>query len=1057
MTRQANPPRDPGRVASDERPKTRPTVEALAPSPGQAAARPAPGPARVDPNGATVSWGSDSGPAAAGSPDGAGSEGEQDAWRLWQAMNAADAELSISPGDSLTGGAPLVRKVAQFVLLERLGVGGMGVVFAAFDEKLERKVAIKLVTAQGALAQERLLREAQAQARLSHPNVVTVYEVGALPDGRLFIAMELVKGQTLRAWQRDAKRSWQDVLTMYTEAGRGLAAAHRGGIVHRDFKPDNILVGDDGRVRVADFGLAFAADSAALAEGSDPARRPGGEHDAEEAPASVRMIGAARPLTAAGAVAGTPGYMAPEQFAGAAVDGRTDQFSFCVSLFEGLHHLRPYADLAFATGTGEDVELRKTSPDPLHPRWLWDALMRGLSIDREQRFPSMDALLAELTRNRDRARRRVWAVGGGLAMVAMVGVTASALRGPGEPPRCPLATSELAGVWDGAVRQRISTAVSGLAESFAAKVWNSTEVAMDQYAKRWLAGHQAACAATHVRHVQSAELLDLRMECLAARKRSWAAAVDVLQSRPAQALAHAADLLSSLGDLTLCADTGVLLEQGRRPGGLSTPVLSPAQQAQKARVQQELARVSALLVAGEVKTAEDTLRRAEREVQGLADEALRAELSYAQGRVKLARSEMAESIALMLRAVDLAVAARQDDLAVDIWLTLARDAGLREQRPLEIEAWLGQGEAWLRRLSHAGDSRRIAAAHARGTLQLTAGKAAESLVTLTDALAQAEHLWGAQSARLVAVLRDRAWTFARLRRAKEAVADAERALALGLAAWGPTYPDISSTRRALGLLYVEQLGDLARGEQQIELALQADEAHLGPASFEVAHGQQMLSQVALYRGDYKAALDHMELAERLLTQVLGPEHPRRAEALIGLGVVRFMLRDYHGSLAAYQAAQPIQRAVLGASHVNVAVLLSNMGETELALGRAEAARRHFEEALEILEHRLGSEHADLALPLKGVGLAYLQHGQAGEAVAPLERARALRKSSTAASAPQELAEIEWALARALHLVGAGVLRAKVHAESALEIYRALGADSEPRVKEITRWLLARSR
>ncbi|HMG56718.1 MAG TPA: serine/threonine-protein kinase, partial [Kofleriaceae bacterium] len=186
------------------------------------------------------------------------------------AANHAEPDTVVDPPSRPSSrgsrAAPL-RRIEQFVLLERIGVGGMGEVFAAFDDKLERKVAIKLVATRGSndRARERLLREAQALARLSHPNVVTVYEVGTLPDGELFIAMELVKGQTLRAWQRSRAGAWRDIVAKYAEAGRGLAAAHQSGIVHRDFKPDNVLVGDDGRVRVADFGLAFAREATAVA------------------------------------------------------------------------------------------------------------------------------------------------------------------------------------------------------------------------------------------------------------------------------------------------------------------------------------------------------------------------------------------------------------------------------------------------------------------------------------------------------------------------------------------------------------------------------------------------------------------------------------------------------------------------------------------------------------------------------------------------------------------------------------------------------------------------
>ncbi len=1011
---------------------TSPTIDAGALR-REAAAPSASDPLRgVDPSAATESFPA---PGEGSDPD----RGADEAWLAWQAMNAAEAALSLSSEDSLAGGAPLVRKVAQFVLLERLGVGGMGMVFAAFDEKLERKVAIKLVTAQGALAQERLLREAQAQARLSHPNVVTVYEVGTLPDGRLFIAMELVKGQTLRSWQQERRRSWREVLAMYTQAGRGLAAAHRGGIVHRDFKPDNILLDSDERVRVADFGLAFAAGEAPAAGGAQS------QAELEEVLAG-RPSGAARALTAAGALAGTPGYIAPEQFRDAAVDGRTDQFSFCVSLFEALYGGRPYADMAFVAE--DEPELRRNGPDPAHPRWLWEALLRGLSLDPNQRFPTMDALLGELTRKRDRTR--LWLASGVAAVLAGSGALAYVGVGDSGPPRCAPATSELAGVWDPAVKQRLAAAVAAVPEAYAGKVWQSTERAFDDYAQRWLAGHTAACEATHVRHVQSPELLDLRMECLAGRKRAWSAAVEVLASRPAQALAHAGEMLESLGELAQCADTGALLEQGRRLGTVGDKAPAPAELALRAQVRRDLATVTAFVISGEVVAAEAALQRAQQTAAASSDLALAAELRYAEGRVKLARSEVAQSIEHLTTAAELAVSSRHDELVADIWLTLALDAGLLEQRPAEISHWLGQGEAWVRRLGRSSDTRSISAAHARGALLVTLGKPDRAFEALTAALAAAEALWGKDSARLVAILRDRARALAQLRRAKEAVADAERALELGLAAWGPAYPDISRTRRALGLLYVEQLGDLDRGQRELELALAADQARVGEASIEVASGTQILSQIALYRGDFKAALAHAERAEQLWSRVLGKDHPRRAEALIGVGVVRYMLRDYAGSLEAYRAAYPLQVSALGEGHSHVAVLLSNLGETELALGNTTSAISHFAQALASLEKHLGREHVDLALPLKGLGLAHLLAGRPREAAQPLERALALRLSSPSASSPPELAELRWALARAF--APTELAKAISHAEKALELYRALGADSAPKVAEISAWL-----
>ncbi len=970
-------------------------------------------PARVDLVGDTVSWNGESGAPVTAD----------------EAAAAGSAPVS------------LLRRVSQFVLLERLGAGGMGVVFAAFDEKLERKVAIKLVATHGGneRAQQRLLLEAQAQARLSHPNVVTIYEVDTLPEGGLFIAMELVKGPTLGDWQDTGARTWQEIVAMYTAAGEGLAAAHRGGVVHRDFKPDNVLVGDDGRVRVADFGLAFAAES-------EDAALTGAADGEDLRPNSKRPA-----LTAAGAVVGTPGYMAPELFTGAAADARSDQFSFCVALYEALHGERPFADLVFASG--ERPAPRRTEPDPRYPRWLWDVVMRGLAIEPGERFASMDALLAELThphertRARERTRRRVLVAVAVAGILAILGVIAAALTGRSPPP-CPPATEELAGVWDPATKQHAREALLGTGTPFAATTWAKMEAEFDHYAQRWLGAQQAACEATAVRHVQSADLLDRRMECLASCRRSLAAAVEVLQTRPA----HAGEILSSLGDIELCADTGVLLALPNLGSSATAAPGAARIQAQVDEVRSKLARAGVLLVTGDVITADQVVAEAVQLAKDLDNDPLRAEILYFQARAKLTHGEVAEAIGLFNRAVGLAVSSHHDELLADIWITLAQSAGTREQRPAEIEQWLAQGEAWLGRLGHASDPRRIEAERARGNLQLTAGDARQALVTLSHALEMAEQKWGKDDPRLIPLVRDRALVEARLRQGKPAVADGERALALGIAAWGPEYPDIARTRRTLGLLYIEQLGDVARGEHEITLALALYRAQLGAGSIEVANCEQALSQAGQYRGDYAAALEHAERAEQIYAAALGADHPRHGEALMGVGVLRFMRKDFAGSLAAYEAAYPILRTAWGADHPTVATLLSNTGETLLALGRAEPARADFAQALEIMQKKWGPDHADLALPLKGLGLAYLSGGQPREALAPLERALVLRTKSAAANDPQEVAEIRWGLARALRALGRDPARARELAEAAATGYKSLGSESAERVQEISRWL-----
>ncbi|HET6583005.1 MAG TPA: serine/threonine-protein kinase, partial [Nannocystaceae bacterium] len=222
--------------------------------------------------------------------------------------------------------------LGRYVVLERIGSGGMGVVYAAYDPQLDRKVALKLLHAReerdgDSGGRARVLREAQAMARLSHPNVVAVHDVGVVDD-TLFVAMEFVEGVTLGHFIAAGSRRWNEVLDVFEPAGRGLAAAHAAGLVHRDFKPDNVMIGNDGRVRVMDFGLARAA-AEITTESSEGS---GGS--------IVELSGVDR-LTRTGALVGTPAYMAPELLAGGNADARSDQFAFCVALHRALYGTAP--------------------------------------------------------------------------------------------------------------------------------------------------------------------------------------------------------------------------------------------------------------------------------------------------------------------------------------------------------------------------------------------------------------------------------------------------------------------------------------------------------------------------------------------------------------------------------------------------------------------------------------------------------------------------------------------------------------------------------------------
>ena len=669
-------------------------------------------------------------------------------------------------------------------------------------------------------------------------------------------------------------------------------------------------------------------------------------------------------------------------------------------------------------------------------------MTRGLARDRGERFATMAALLAELARHRDRTRRLVVAAAL-VGALATGGVAAAALRGSGEPP-CPLATGELTGVWDAASRQRSEVAVPRHRRAVRGeRMGVDAATAFDHYAQRWLGAQQAACEATHVRHVQSPALLDRRIECLAGRRRSLAAAADVLQGQPAQAVGHAGELVASLGDIERCADTSTM-----RDPDAPAPA-SPAAQQRAAAIRQQLAGASARLAAGDLAGAEPVVAAAGQLAHGLDDDTVRAELLYVQARVKLARGDVGDAVEDFDQAIAVAVASRNDELPPDVWVTEALDVGTSDQRPADIQRSLALGEAWIRRLGHASDSRRVGVEHARGKLQLVAGKPRDAIPPLSQALTTAVALWGKDDPRLIPILRDRALAQAGVGQPRPALDDYERALAIGLHAWGPDYPDIAATRSALGLLYIQQL-EVARGEREVTLALRLFSAQLGADSNEVANCEQALSLAGQFRGDYAAALAHAERAEQIYARRSGPDHMRHGEALNGVGVLRFMRKDFAGSLAAYEAAAPILSAALGKSHHTVGVLHSNTGETLLALGRPEAAQREFQQAVDILTDSQDADHADLALPLKGIGLAHLQRGQPLDAVAPLEQALAL--SIRAAGDPQETAEIRWVLARTLRALGREPARARELATAALATYRGLGSESADRVQEITRWL-----
>jgi serine/threonine protein kinase/tetratricopeptide (TPR) repeat protein len=627
------------------------------------------------------------------------------------------AEAAATSPDSLAKGAV----VGRYVILGLVGRGGMGEVYAAFDPELDRKVAVKLLRGRAAgvdlEGRARLLREAQAIAKLSHPNVVVVYDVGTFQDS-VFIAMEFIEGNTVGFWMQAAPRTWRDVLKVFLAAGRGLVAAHAAGIVHRDFKPENVMITTDGQVRVMDFGLARrvneeAAPVMVLAPETSQRMRElarlgeteGGAID-PDATAKIGPGGAPvklpvpsgsylqQSLTVTGALVGTPAYMAPEQFAGEATSARTDQFSFCVALYEALYGQRPFEgdNVVALMANVVSGAIRDEPPATSVPARLRKVLLVGLAADPEGRHPSMAELLAALEAE-PASRYRPW-----LAAAAAAALGAAAVLGIRQvTPRaamCEGAGARLSGVWElGAASPRKETirrAFEAHGGAHGAQLFASVSSLLDSYADKWAGMYREACEATAVRGEQSAEALDLRMACLGQRLGGVQALTDLFVTAEASVVENAVSAAGALPTLEGCADLQMLRS-----------VIPPPDQRTRDRVEalrSEVAKARAMGDAGQCVQGLAAGRAALAAAKSVAYPPLEAEASYVVGRAGNYCLDAESAVAALEDAVWAAETSRDDEVAVE---AASFAAGLLADRLHDVRAgrrWLRYADAILRRL-----------------------------------------------------------------------------------------------------------------------------------------------------------------------------------------------------------------------------------------------------------------------------------------------------------------------------------------------------------------------
>jgi hypothetical protein len=796
-------------------------------------------------------------------------------------------------------------RVGRYVILELVGRGGMGEVYAAYDPRLDRKIALKLLHetaaghgATGRAAQERLLREAQSIARLSHPNVVVVHDAGAIDDEsrgvRVYLAMEFIEGQTLAAWLAEAPRSWRAIRDVFVAAAEGLRAAHDAGLVHRDFKPQNVMIARDGSVRVMDFGLAHDASEAADGDAAalDLAH--------SEARPSLDTIA----LTRSGILLGTPLYMAPEQFLARATDARTDQFGFCVALYEALCGERPFPSDSLSTLVREVVAGRVREP-PMKarvPAFLRKILLRGLQADPASRYPSMQELIAAVRVDPGRRRRTV-AIGTALAMaglIAVVGGQRVATRGE---RMCHGGPDKLAGIWEldgsGQRRTAVHGAFLGTGSALAEETWPRVSSLLDDYSRRWTGAYADACEATHVRGDQSAEVLDLRMSCLDGLRRALGVLTDVLSHVDDHALMQTVNAVHELAPIERCADVATL----------RAVVPPPADSIARARVadtENQLAEVKALTDTGQWAAARREVGPVISTARAIGYEPLLAEALAAQAWLESQLGAPVESHKSLEEAVNVALAAHRDDLAAESAAQLVAITGYQLGRREEAERWKAMAKALLQRLG-PGHDRILAWFYQDCGVAL--GRLGDYQGALTDlelGLSLKRKVLQPNDADIARTLCDIALLRAEIGEGERALVSAEEAVNILRNVYGRGSPIQWDTLWNRGTVFAS-LHEYDKAEDDLRVSVDMSVTLFGEGHPWTAGPLTELGKILIAEGKHREALPVLEKALRI-REGREPNEEDVAETRFALAQARWALdRDRTGALTLAISARDAYR------------------------------------------------------------------------------------------------------------------------------------------------------
>jgi tetratricopeptide (TPR) repeat protein len=683
-------------------------------------------------------------------------------------------------------------RLGRFIVLRLVGGGGMGDVYEARDPELGRSVALKVLATGVESGEEdrlRLSREAQALAQLDHPNVVAVHDVGVQGD-RLFVAMDYIDGETLAGTLRARRHTRGEILALFVQAGRGLAAAHARHIVHRDFKPSNVLVDGEGRVRVMDFGLArMVPPGGELAEGSLPPL------DRSPTPAPLSS-----PVTVASTTIGTPRYMSPEQQARRPVTARSDQYSFCLALWEALAG-------ELAPGGARRI-----------PSWLRAALRKGLAEDPDARHASMAALL-DLLEGTPRRRRRLAIAAGAVILCAGAAGGTLALARAGligiERDGCDGFEGRLAGIWDATTRGAVEAAFRASGRPYAGESFRLAAEGLDAWSRSWVEARRRTC---ETRADQSAELHDLRVACLDERRDELAAVTRVLAAASGDGVDSAPRAAAGLASLAACDDAAAL----------RAAVPLPADAARRAEILALRARVldaDAVYKGGRPKDGAALAAAQLDPVRATGHAPLIAHALHVRGTALREAGEPAEAEATLREALRHAAAARDDRRLARIWTYLIIVVGSDLGR---LDEGLAIAEVARVATVRAGDEdlQRAYTARHTGMLRRMKGDLAGAVAALSEAVDLSDRI-GDTGGEAHGAL-NLGLAFHDAGRLLESEAQMLRSAALYARAYGASHPAVASPLENLARVLIDQGGRDAEARAHMVRVLEIKQGSLGP-------------------------------------------------------------------------------------------------------------------------------------------------------------------------------------------------------------------------------------